>query len=134
MNLRYRWIGILGFLLGASAIIFGAFGAHGLQSLVTPERLATFEVGVRYQTYQAFFLIGLFFLANLPATQKISIKWPAILGLTGCLVFSGTLYILVLFNLKWLGAITPIGGLFIIGGWVSAPLQLLKISQKTTNE
>ena len=111
-----NWI-IIGAFLAKIAVILGAFGAHILKSKLPPEDLAIFETGVRYHMYHALAIIilgvvGLNYDENL-------IRLPAILLVLGIFVFSGSLYSLVLTGYRWLGAITPIGGLSFIAGSVS---------------
>lgn len=105
--------------LGMIAIVLGAFGAHALKNVLTPEQLITFETGVRYQMYQTFFL---FFLAIstqlLEKTRKIIYN----LVVLGVLFFSGSIYLLATasitsINIKSIGFITPIGGLLLIIAW-----------------
>lgn len=107
---------IAGALSGAVAVAAGAFGAHALAARVTPERLQTFETGVRYQMYHT---IALFVVAWIAASWP---SWQAstagVLFLIGIIIFSGSLYVLVLTDTGWLGAITPIGGVAFIGGWL----------------
>ncbi|SMP48857.1 DUF423 domain-containing protein [Noviherbaspirillum suwonense] len=93
----------------------GAFGAHALKSRLAPDLLAVFEVGVRYQMYHAFALI---------ATAWIIGRWPGgaanaagWLFIAGTLLFSGSLYLLSLTGVRWLGAITPLGGLAWLAAW-----------------
>lgn len=109
----------LGAVLGALAVAIGAFGAHGLQGRVTPELLAVFEVGVRYQMFHALALILLGLFAGREASALPSGVAPAAwLFLAGVVVFSGSLYLLVLSGARWLGAVTPLGGVAFIVGWV----------------
>ena len=114
----------VGALAAGLAVMLGAFGAHALQRHVTPERLATFEVGVRYQMYHALALLAVAWAAA---------QWPG--GLTtgagycflaGMLLFSGSLYLLVLTDTGWLGAVTPLGGLAFIAGWLLLAWAALK--------
>ncbi|GAB3710069.1 DUF423 domain-containing protein [Mariniluteicoccus flavus] len=105
---------ITGALLAALGIAFGAFGAHGLKDLVTPERLATFETGVRYQMYAA---LGLLALGAMGGQRRA--PWFLV---AGAAVFSGSLYLLVATGIGWLGAITPIGGVLLIVGFALAAL------------
>jgi len=96
-------------------ISLGAFGAHSLRTKLTPEMLAIFEIGVRYQMYHAFALIALAWAANRwPEVKFNGAGWCFIAGI---IVFSGSLYILSLTGMRWLGAITPIGGLGFLAGW-----------------
>lgn len=109
---------LTGVILVAVAIILGAFGAHGLKELISAEKLATFEVGVRYEVYIGIVLLILGF-----NTHKISfsLKWVSNLLLLGVTLFSGSIYILSLqeltdVSLKFLGPITPLGGSLMIAG------------------
>ena len=113
----------IGSILAALAVAFGAFGAHGLQDHVAPQRLETFETGVRYQMYHALGLLGLAWAVG---------RWPdrrlnhgAALLMMGTLVFSGSLYLLVLTDTPWLGAVTPFGGVALIAGWALIAWRLL---------
>ena len=112
---RYTtWI-IAGSFFAALAVIFGAFGAHGLKSKVSPEDLIIFETGVRYQMYHA---LGLVLLGLLGMSTSFSISHlPALFFVIGIIIFSGTLYLIPLTGIRWLGAITPIGGIAFIAGW-----------------
>ena len=112
---RYTtWI-IAGSFFAALAVIFGAFGAHGLKSKVSPEDLIIFETGVRYQMYHA---LGLVLLGLLGMSISFSIsQLPALFFVIGIIIFSGTLYLIPLTGIRWLGAITPIGGIAFIAGW-----------------
>ena len=108
---------ILAGVLGAISVGIGAFAAHGLESTLTANnRLATFETGVKYQFYHTFalFLLGLLMINY----QNNYFGYAAICFVVGILIFSGSLYTLSLTNITWLGAITPIGGLGFILGWV----------------
>ena len=105
-------------LLGAAAVGIGAFGAHGLNDLlIETGRAETFETAVKYHFYHtlAIFLIGILAVAK-PEWKQLSTS--ASLMLFGIVVFSGSLYVLSLTGITWLGAITPIGGLAFIAGWV----------------
>ncbi|MGN6510655.1 MAG: DUF423 domain-containing protein [Chitinophaga sp.] len=117
-------------LLGALAVILGAFGAHKLKELVPPETVSTFQTGVTYQFYHVFALLAVGILyAHVPGPQLV---WAGRLFLIGILLFSGSLYVLTLLKatdtvgLRGIGAITPIGGLAFIGGWVMLLLGILK--------
>lgn len=110
-------------ILGALAVALGAFGAHGLEALVSPERIEIYQTGSRYHFYH---LLPLFVTAAALANNygnRSWLLWAARLILVGLLLFSGSLYLLALrdlvsFNIGWLGAITPLGGLLLIGGWL----------------
>jgi uncharacterized membrane protein YgdD (TMEM256/DUF423 family) len=105
-------------LLGAISVGLGAFGAHALENRLSANLLETYETAVRYQFYHviALALVGLA-LARWPDNGLLTIAgW---LFMIGILVFSGSLYLLVFSGLRWLGAITPIGGVAFIGGWIA---------------
>jgi uncharacterized membrane protein YgdD (TMEM256/DUF423 family) len=114
MRSRVLLIGVLAAFLGVG---LGAFGAHGLASRVSATDLATFETGVRYQMYHALALVGLGALDGR--------RWNAWLDRAGWLflggiaVFSGSLYLLVLTGQRWLGAVTPVGGVAFLAGWLA---------------
>ncbi len=110
-----NWI-LLAALFGASAVATGAFGAHGLKARIAPELLTTWSTAAAYHLAHSFALLALGLYAQ--ATSR-PITLPAGLFCAGIVVFSGSLYILVLTGVKWLGAITPIGGLLLIAAWLS---------------
>lgn len=130
-----RKIIITATLLGALGIILGAFGAHGLKKIVSESAVASYEVGVRYQMYHVFFLlfVGLSTFFSDKAKRTIFI-----LTLVGVLFFSGSIYLLTFngldgFNVKFLGPITPIGGVFMIAAWIYAAIQTLKTGKNAKN-
>lgn len=103
------------------AVALGAFGAHGLKERLSPEMLAIFEVGVRYQFYHGLALL----ILSLAPGRLWGSPWAARAGwawLVGIAVFSGSLYVLSVTGVKWLGAITPIGGVAFLLGWIFAML------------
>jgi uncharacterized membrane protein YgdD (TMEM256/DUF423 family) len=105
--------------LGITAIILGAFGAHALKKVLSEAQLQSFEVGVRYQMYHALFLLFIGVFAFLNEKERLVIFW---LTITGVLFFSGSIYLLATngitnFKTKFLGPITPIGGLLLISAW-----------------
>ncbi len=96
-------------------VVLGAFGAHGLRARVTPDLLAVFETGVRYHLIHALGLLAVAWAAaRWPAAWVSAAGW---LFVAGIVIFSGSLYLLVLTGTRWLGAVTPIGGLCLIAGW-----------------
>ncbi|WP_375446844.1 DUF423 domain-containing protein [uncultured Fibrella sp.] len=116
-----RWVIQMGSILGVLGVSIGAFGAHSLRArLEAAGRMDTFETAVKYQFYHAIalVLVGIItqLLANNPAALK-TLNWSAWSFVAGTLIFSGSLYILCLSGVTWLGAITPIGGLFFLAGW-----------------
>ena len=120
-------------VFGLLSIIFGAFGAHALKEVLTPEQLVSFETGVRYQMYHALFLLFVGTTTILSVKQKKTVFW---LTLIGVVFFSGSIYLLSTqslsgINFKFLGPITPFGGLFLIVAWIV--LFIAVIRQKTPN-
>ncbi|MDP9315131.1 MAG: DUF423 domain-containing protein, partial [Chloroflexota bacterium] len=106
--------GVLSALLGVGA---GAFGAHALRRRLSADMLNVFEVGVRYQMYHAFALIIVAWASTQWAGTLTTLSgWLFVLG---TLLFSGSLYLLSLTGIRWLGAITPLGGLALLGGWLA---------------
>jgi uncharacterized membrane protein YgdD (TMEM256/DUF423 family) len=98
------------------AVALGAFAAHGLRQRLVPDMLTVFEIGVRYQMYHALALLGVALAyARWPTTALAAAAW---LFVAGTLVFSGTLYLLAVSGQRWLGAVTPLGGLAFIAGWL----------------
>jgi uncharacterized membrane protein YgdD (TMEM256/DUF423 family) len=116
---------IISSISGILAVGFGAFGAHALKDKLQSEgTLDTFQTAVQYQFYHTLALLGIAFLLT-----KYQSQWLHYAGFSmtfGILIFSGSLYILCLTGMKWLGAITPIGGLLFILGWVFLLLTALK--------
>lgn len=115
-----HYIIITGAAFGLIAIVLGAFGAHALKKILSAEKLASFEVGVRYQMYSALFLLIVGFNGNL--TLGLTNNWSFYLVSTGTILFSGSIYLLSLSeylkkNFKFLGPVTPLGGLLMILGW-----------------
>ena len=115
-------------ILGFLAVAFGAFGAHGLERLVDQDAVDTFETGVRYQMYHAFFL---FILGNLPGIRERVQRIVYGLVLIGVVFFCFSIYLLALngitsFDFKSIGFITPIGGSLLLGAWGYLGYQLYK--------
>ena len=105
----------LGALFGGLSVVFGAFGAHALKSSLSADDLAIFETGVRYQFFHALALFVVAWATTVWDTQAIQVAGWAFSA--GIVVFSGSLYLLVLTDTRWLGAITPIGGVAFLIGW-----------------
>lgn len=99
-------------ILGALAVAAGAFGAHALEGRVTPDRLDTWHTAATYHLLHA---VALLALGLAPAPRRLT----SMLFVCGILIFSGSLYTLVLLDMPILGAITPLGGLCFIAGWLS---------------
>lgn len=119
-----RLFAICGSLFGFLGVAAGAFAAHGLKGRLTPEMMEAFETGARYQIYHAFAL----FIAAI-VSQRFAGVLPRVAGfcfLLGTILFSGSLYLLALTEVKNFGMITPIGGLGFLAGWVCLALIFLK--------
>ncbi len=115
-----RTIFLSGICLGTLAIILGAFGAHGLEKIVDAKAIGTFETGVKYQLYHALFLM---ILANVKQLTAQSKKTVFFLIIAGTILFSFSIYLLATntltaFDFRVIGPLTPLGGLFLISGWV----------------
>ena len=103
-------------ILLALAVAIGAFGAHGLKSHISVEMIQIYKTGVEYHFYHA---LGLLFIGVLSVSYPSGLlNWSAILLAVGIILFSGSLYVLAITGINWLGAITPFGGLCFIAGWV----------------
>jgi uncharacterized membrane protein YgdD (TMEM256/DUF423 family) len=116
---------LLGTLLLALGVLIGAFGAHGLKTIVAAEKLVTFETGVRYHFYHALGLVflGLFQQLN----PSLSIKKPLIAFLAGIILFSFNCYLYVLTDIKTFALIVPLGGLSFVLGWIFFGTAILKL-------
>jgi uncharacterized membrane protein YgdD (TMEM256/DUF423 family) len=106
----------IGSLSAFLAVGLGAFGAHALKARLSADMLGTFEVGVRYQMYHALALLAAGWAhTRWPSAALTASGW---LFIAGTVVFSGSLYLLSLSSVRWLGAITPFGGLALLAGWL----------------
>jgi uncharacterized membrane protein YgdD (TMEM256/DUF423 family) len=116
--MNYKNCLIAGAAFATLGVLIGAFGAHQLKDVLTQTgRTETFELAVRYQFYHAFALLIAGILQKTNASVKS--RWPGVLFSGGILFFSGSLYVLSVTGITILGAITPIGGLLFIAGWIS---------------
>ena len=121
---------IIGTLLAGLAVALGAFGAHGLKKIVSPENVATYQTGVQYQMYHALALILLGILSERIYNGFVS--YAGVLFVAGVILFSGSLYLIVSMNAMnktiptAVGILTPVGGLFFILGWLCLLVGLLK--------
>lgn len=121
-----------GAIFGMLAIILGAFGAHALKKVLSLDQLSTFETGVRYQMYQALFLLFVGLMTDLSQKTKKTIYY---LVLFGVILFSGSIYLLATntltsFDFKVIGFVTPIGGLLLIVAWGVLLFHILKKKQQ----
>ena len=111
---------VIGAVYGVLSVILGAFGAHAFKKILSPEKLESFETGVRYQMYAAFFLLFVGYILKFETKSENWISWLMILG---ALLFSFSIYLLAFqdywgTNLKFLGPIAPIGGMLMIVSWI----------------
>ena len=109
------WISIAA-ICGALAVMAGAFGAHGLKGRLTAEQLASWSTASQYHLLHSGVLLALALFALQSGRE---IRLPGSLFLAGTALFSGSIYLLLLTEQKWLGPVTPLGGLLLIAGWVS---------------
>jgi|13_taG_2_1085334.scaffolds.fasta_scaffold00147_4 uncharacterized membrane protein YgdD (TMEM256/DUF423 family) len=108
---------VIASFLAALAVGLGAFGAHALEESLSPKRLDTWNTAVTYHMWHALALIG---LALVSRVFEVDLTWSLNLIVAGIFVFSGSLYLLCLTDTSWFGAITPIGGICFILGWILA--------------
>jgi uncharacterized membrane protein YgdD (TMEM256/DUF423 family) len=114
----------LGALSGLISVAAGAFGAHALRARLTPEYLAVFETGARYQMYHALGLLAVAWaITRWPGPLLL---WAGWLFLVGSVLFSGSLYTLALSGARWWGAVTPLGGVAFLTGWLCLALAALR--------
>lgn len=111
-------------VLLAFAVAIGAFGAHGLKAHLSEAMLQTWKTGVEYHFYHALGLLLIGVLSVLMPSNLLN--WSAIFLFAGIILFSGSLYILALTGIRWLGAITPLGGISFIVGWVLLSIAVFK--------
>ena len=121
--------GIAALLIG-TGILLGAFGAHGLEDQVSPERLETWRTASSYHLFNS---MGLLFLTSVPFQKEIPppIPWMVLFGTA---LFSGSLYLLVLLDQPLLGAITPLGGLALSTAWIWLGFHLLSAKKSGTSQ
>ena len=105
-------------LAGAIGVVFGAFGAHALRGSIEPRLMETFQTAVQYQLIHALALL-LVSLTMGWLGQSLSFEISAYAFIAGIILFSGSLYGLVLTEMRWLGPVTPLGGLCLIAGWMA---------------
>lgn len=119
---------VIGAVYGLLSVVLGAFGAHALKKIISSEKLTSFETGVRYQMYSALFLLIVGYILKFESPSE---KWISILMIAGTFIFSFSIYLLSMseawnMNFKFLGPITPIGGLMMIISWAMLIFYFLK--------
>jgi uncharacterized membrane protein YgdD (TMEM256/DUF423 family) len=115
-------------LLGAAGIALGAFGAHAMKTILTPERLHSFETAVRYQLFHV--IIALVMGGSSFFSEKVK-KTIAQIFIIGILLFSGSIYMIALewVAVQYIWFLTPLGGLFLIAGWLKTAFEMFKCSK-----
>lgn len=128
-SISFKWMLISGVLFALFSVVIGAFAAHGLKGIISEYGLGLFETAARYQMYHG---LALVLCASLSQSNKLNYFWLKLSAgsfIFGTFVFCGSLYLLGLTNIKWLGAITPIGGVGFILGWIFLLITSLKTNQ-----
>jgi uncharacterized membrane protein YgdD (TMEM256/DUF423 family) len=121
-----RWATV-GAVLGGLAVALGAFGAHALRARLDAGDLATFETAARYQMYHGLALLAVAWLADrAPSRAADTAGWAFVIGI---ILFSGSLYLLTLGGLRWMGAVTPLGGVSFLIGWINLALAARRLSR-----
>jgi len=116
---------ILGGFNAALVMLLGAFGAHALKARLSVEMLAIYQTGVHYHLFHALGLIAVGLVATqIPASAYL--KWSGWLMLVGIIIFSGSLYVLSVSGLRWLGMVTPFGGMSFIAAWILFVVAIVK--------
>ncbi len=119
---------VFGAIYGALSVVFGAFGAHALKKVLSEAQLQSFEVGVKYQMYHAIVLLVLGFFLTFESRLQHMMGWSFI---SGTFLFSFSIYLLSLsslmgMNLRFLGPVTPLGGLLMIVGWALLLVMIIR--------
>ena len=109
-----KWI-LVSAVLGGLSVAMGAFGSHGLSGVLSPEDFDIYRIAVRYQMWHTLAILAVVMVSEIYSIRLDRILWAFLLGIV---LFSGSLYILVLTQQRWLGAVTPLGGMSFVGGWI----------------
>ncbi len=109
---------LLGALAGAAAVALGAFGAHALRARLAPDQLAVWQTAVQYHFWHALAAVAIGILVAGALPGSTALRWAGWLMVAGLVLFSGSLYLLVLSGARWLGALTPLGGAAWIAAWL----------------
>ncbi|VUD53660.1 hypothetical protein TDB9533_01879 [Thalassocella blandensis] len=117
---------IIAAALGFLAVALGAFGAHGLKKVLSEPMLSTYHTAVEYQFYHVFALLGAALWLKFSSSPSGWLEAGAWLFIAGIVIFSGSLYVLALSGIRWLGMITPVGGVFFLLGWLALIVAAVK--------
>lgn len=127
MNQTAKFFLLLGGINAALVVMLGAFGAHALKARLSVEMMAVYQTGIHYHLFHALGLLVIGLVATqIPAATYL--RWSGWLMLAGIILFSGSLYILSISGLRWLGAMTPIGGAAFIVAWLLFVIAVSKAS------
>jgi uncharacterized membrane protein YgdD (TMEM256/DUF423 family) len=116
---------ILGGINAALVVMLGAFGAHGLKAKISADMLAVYQTGVHYHLFHALGLLAVGLVASQIA-DSVWLKWSGWLMLAGIILFSGSLYVLSVSGMRWLGMVTPFGGVAFIAAWIVFVIAIAK--------
>ncbi len=120
-----RWFLLLGAANAALAVLLGAFGAHSLKTQLAADMMAVYQTGLQYHLFHSLGLLAVGLVA-LHLSDSRWLRWSGWLMLAGIVIFSGSLYVLSTTGWKWLGTVTPLGGLSFIIAWVLFTVALVK--------
>ncbi len=122
--MKNQTILISGAVFMTLGVLLGAFGAHALKNILTPEMLAVYKTGVEYQFYHA---LGLLVIGLIGFhIQSKYLRWSGLFITIGIILFSGSLYVLTLSGIKAIGTITPVGGISFVAGWIFLAIAIWK--------
>jgi uncharacterized membrane protein YgdD (TMEM256/DUF423 family) len=127
-----RWVLIAGAGFAMLAVTIGAFAAHGLKQMLDVYSLGLVETAARYQMYHALALLIVAVFSTIPQFPTRWLRLAASAFILGIVLFSGSLYLLALSGIKWLGAVTPLGGVAFILGWLALIVAALKHPDRAT--
>lgn len=128
LNVTARLFLLLGSANAALAVMLGAFGAHALKARLDESLMKVYQTGVEYHFYHALGLIIIGIIA-MNISMNLWLKSSGWMMFVGIVIFCGSLYLLSIFNLRWLGMITPIGGVLFILSWLSLCIAIIKINK-----
>jgi uncharacterized membrane protein YgdD (TMEM256/DUF423 family) len=120
-----RHLIVIACVFGLLAVVTGAFGAHGLKNRLAPELMSAYQTGVQYHFYHALALLACGILMR-TGMDNSAMRMSAYAFIAGMVLFSGSLYLLAITGVRWLGAITPLGGVAFIAGWLFLMLGVLR--------
>lgn len=118
MTLTAKLFILIGALAGAAGVALGAFGAHALKARLAPDQLAVWQTAVQYHFWHALALVAIGIVISVALPGSTTLRWAGWLMVAGLVLFSGSLYVLVLSGARWLGAVTPLGGTAWIAAWL----------------